>query len=60
MFRMERSRHGGKMQDHSGTGGSNYAMVDGSVRFIKFNEILWPQNLWAITPAGRTTFAVAP
>lgn len=59
LFRMERSRHNGTGQN-SGSGGSNYAIADGSVRFVKFNQILWPQNLWAVTLPGRTTFAVQP
>jgi len=59
LFRMERSRHNGTGQN-SGSGGSNYALADGSVRFVKFNQILWPENMWAITAAGRTSFAVKP
>jgi prepilin-type N-terminal cleavage/methylation domain-containing protein/prepilin-type processing-associated H-X9-DG protein len=59
LFRMERSRHNGVGQN-SGSGGSNYAFADGSVRFVKFGQILWPENLWAITDAGRTTYAVKP
>jgi len=60
LFRMERSRHGGNGHANTATGGSNYAMLDGSVRFIKFGNILWPENLWAVTEAGRTSFAVSP
>lgn len=57
LFQLERSRHGGVGQN-SPSGGSNYAVSDGSVRFTKFGEVLWPLNLWAVTEAGRTEFAV--
>jgi prepilin-type N-terminal cleavage/methylation domain-containing protein/prepilin-type processing-associated H-X9-DG protein len=60
LFRMERSRHGGTGGSNSGTGGSNYAMVDGSVHYIKFADVLWPENLWAVLPANRTNYAVNP
>jgi prepilin-type N-terminal cleavage/methylation domain-containing protein/prepilin-type processing-associated H-X9-DG protein len=58
LFQLDRSRHNGNSQANSGGGGSNYAMVDGSVSFIKYGEILWPINLWAVTDAGRTNYAV--
>lgn len=58
MWRLERSRHGAKNAKNSGTGGSNYALVDGSVRYIKYGNILFPLNLWAVTEAGRTSYAV--
>jgi prepilin-type processing-associated H-X9-DG protein len=57
LFQIERSRHSGTAQN-SGTGGSNYSFADGSVRFIKFGGVLWPENQWAVTDAGRTEFAV--
>jgi len=38
--------------------GSNYAMADGSARFIKNPLALSPINLWAITAAGRTNLSV--
>jgi prepilin-type N-terminal cleavage/methylation domain-containing protein len=55
VWRLERSRHGGKNSQNSATGGSNYAITDGSVRYIKYGEILWPLNLWAVTEVGRST-----
>ena len=60
LFELNRSRHGGAGLKNSGTGGSNYAFVDGSVRFVKYGSILWPINLWAVTDSGRTTYAVKP
>ena len=38
--------------------GSNYAMCDGSGRFIRSPKTLTPVNLWAITAAGRTNLVV--
>lgn len=47
---LEQARHGGL--------GSNYAFVDGSVRFIRLWRSVGPQfNLWAITEVGRTNYA---
>jgi prepilin-type N-terminal cleavage/methylation domain-containing protein/prepilin-type processing-associated H-X9-DG protein len=37
--------------------GANYAMFDGSARFIKDPQSTSPINLWAITSAGGTNFA---
>jgi prepilin-type N-terminal cleavage/methylation domain-containing protein/prepilin-type processing-associated H-X9-DG protein len=59
LFQLDRSRHGGTGPNTS-SGGSNYAFVDASVRFIKFGAILFPENQWAVTAAGRTSNAVAP
>jgi prepilin-type N-terminal cleavage/methylation domain-containing protein len=41
-----------------GSGGSNNAMADGSARFIKFPQAVYPLNLWAVTDAGRTNYAI--
>jgi prepilin-type N-terminal cleavage/methylation domain-containing protein/prepilin-type processing-associated H-X9-DG protein len=55
--RVEQSRHGGAGPGtHSG--GSNYAMVDGSAAYIKFPGSLSPINLWAVTDAARTNYVV--
>ncbi|HLP75731.1 MAG TPA: type II secretion system protein [Candidatus Paceibacterota bacterium] len=59
LFQLDRSRHGGTGAKNSGSGGSNYAFVDGNVRFVKFGEILGPAiNLWAVTEQGRRDNAV--
>ena len=59
LFQLDRSRHSGT-GPNTGAGGSNYAFVDGSVRFIKFGQILFPENMWAVTAEGRKSYAVAP
>jgi prepilin-type N-terminal cleavage/methylation domain-containing protein len=41
-----------------GSGGSNHAMADGSARFIKFPQSVFPLNLWAVTDAGRTNYSI--
>lgn len=60
LFQLDRSRHGGKGGENSGAGGSNYAFVDGSARFVGYGDILWPRNLWAVTEPGKLSFAVPP
>jgi len=41
----------------SRSGGSNYAFTDGSARYLKYGKDVWPQNLWAVEDADRTSFA---
>ncbi len=50
---LDQSRHstGGRKDG----GGSNYVFADGSVRFLKWGQTVWPVNLWALTPEWRTT-----
>ena len=54
--RVEQSRHGGAGPG-SGSGGSDYALADGSATYIKFPGSLSPVNLWAVTDAARTNYA---
>jgi prepilin-type N-terminal cleavage/methylation domain-containing protein/prepilin-type processing-associated H-X9-DG protein len=37
--------HTGK---YAKSGGSNYAFVDGSARYMKYGTTVWPLNLWAV------------
>jgi prepilin-type N-terminal cleavage/methylation domain-containing protein len=39
-------------------GGSDYALTDGSARFIRFPEALDPVSMWCITDSNRTANAV--
>jgi prepilin-type N-terminal cleavage/methylation domain-containing protein/prepilin-type processing-associated H-X9-DG protein len=41
-----------------GVGGSNYAFVDGSVRYLKFGRSVSPVNLWGLTPTWRAAIVV--
>jgi len=43
-----------------GTGGSNAALADGSVRFFKYGIAVWPVNLWAIGDDARAKYAFQP
>jgi prepilin-type processing-associated H-X9-DG protein len=50
---------------HSGTGkgrtgGSNFAMVDGSVRYFKYGKTVNPLNLWAVADIDRLTYSFNP
>jgi prepilin-type N-terminal cleavage/methylation domain-containing protein/prepilin-type processing-associated H-X9-DG protein len=54
---LEQSRHQGR-GPKSSSGGSNYTMVDGSARFIKFGKAVGPLNLWAVTDAARKAYAM--
>ena len=53
------SRHDaahGDSETGSGSGGSNYAMTDGSARYIKFPQSVSPLNLWAISYTNRAYY----
>ena len=37
----------------SGAGGSNFAFVDGSARYVRYGSTTWPLNLWAVSDNNR-------
>ncbi len=51
----EQSRHDSRGDD-TRTGGSNYAMTDGSAAFIKSPQAFSPLNLWCISDANRAQY----
>jgi prepilin-type N-terminal cleavage/methylation domain-containing protein/prepilin-type processing-associated H-X9-DG protein len=55
---LEERRHGGKGGVLGQSGSANFAFGDGSIRTLRFGKSLCPYNLWAITEAGRTNYAV--
>ena len=54
----EQGRHLRSATGGFATGGSNYSFADGSVRYIPFGKSLCPENQWALTDSGRTSFAI--
>jgi prepilin-type N-terminal cleavage/methylation domain-containing protein/prepilin-type processing-associated H-X9-DG protein len=42
------------------SGGSNFAFVDGSARFMRYGSTVNPLNLWAVNDTNRTFFAWKP
>ena len=63
---LEQGRHdnnghtSNQAQGAGSTGGSNYAMADGSARFIKFPNAVYPLSLWAISDADRVAYQDHP
>ena len=53
----EQGRHHHTATDAK-SGGSNHALVDGSVRYDRFGRSLCPLNQWAVTEAARSTLAI--
>jgi len=51
---IEHSRHNNP-QKRRGTGGSNYAFLDSSVRYLRWGQALAPVNLWGVTAYYRTS-----
>jgi prepilin-type N-terminal cleavage/methylation domain-containing protein len=41
-------------------GGSNFAFVDSSVRYMRYGATVWPLNLWGVTDTNRLAFAWKP
>lgn len=42
------------------SGGSNFAYVDGSTRYMRYGTTVWPLNLWAVSETNRLVFAWKP
>ena len=49
----------GQKNGSGSSGGSNYAMTDGSARFIKFPQSVDPLSLWAISDSNRLANAMS-
>ncbi|MBI3870398.1 MAG: type II secretion system protein [Verrucomicrobia bacterium] len=47
---LDHAKHG---SGPKGSGGSNYAFLDGSVRFLPQGQSVSPENLWAVTDKWR-------
>ena len=53
---LEQSRHDSRGPETT-SGGSNFAMADGSARFIKYGYSCWPVHLWCIADTNRVYYA---
>jgi len=42
------------------SGGSDFAFVDGSSRYMRYGKTVWPLNLWAVNDSNRLAFAWQP
>jgi len=42
------------------SGGSDFAYVDGSARYMRYGTTVWPLNLWAVNDTNRLAFAWKP
>ena len=48
------NRNGSSLADgQSGAGGANYALTDGSARFIKYPQAVSPVHLWCVSDTNR-------
>jgi prepilin-type processing-associated H-X9-DG protein len=54
VFEIEHARHFRANSSDPRTGGSNFAMADGSVQFLRYGRSLAPTNLWAVIDEWRT------
>jgi prepilin-type N-terminal cleavage/methylation domain-containing protein/prepilin-type processing-associated H-X9-DG protein len=59
MDKVEQGCHGTSRKQIN-SGGSNFAFVDGSVRYKKFGATVWPLNLWAVNDTNRLLYAWKP
>ena len=54
----EQGRHSSSGSGGVKSGGSNHAFADGGVRYFKYGHSLCPENKWAVTEAGRISYAI--
>lgn len=55
----EYSRHNNP-SGRKGTGGSNFAFGDGSARYLRYGQAVFPVNMWGVTDAWRANSASNP
>jgi hypothetical protein len=47
------NRNASSLNGQSGSGGSDYALADGSARFIKYPQSVSPLHLWCVADTNR-------
>ncbi len=58
--RVEHGCHSSNRLPRVRQGGSNFAFVDGSARFLKYGTSVWPENQWAVSDTNRVYYAFQP
>jgi len=58
--RVEHGCHSPFRMPRGGAGGSNFAFVDGSARYLKYGTSVWPENRWAVRDEDRRSYAFQP
>ncbi len=58
--RLEQGRHSNTQPPMPGRGGSDYAMADGSARYIRYWGAVYPISLWAVSDADRVLYRITP
>jgi len=58
--KVEHGCHSAARQKNVRAGGSNFAFVDGAVRFLKYGSSVWPENRWAVRDEDRLRYAFQP
>jgi prepilin-type N-terminal cleavage/methylation domain-containing protein len=53
---LEQTRHDSRGPGTT-SGGSNSTFADGSARYIKYGQSLWPLTMWCVSDANRTAYA---
>lgn len=56
---LNQTLHGNSARTGRG-GGSNYAMVDGHIEFLRYGKTFNPINLWAVSPEERVVAVSSP
>ena len=58
--RVEHGCHSPFKVPRGGAGGSNFAFVDGSARYLRYGGSVWPENRWAVRDEDRRLYAFKP
>ena len=58
--RVEHGCHSANRIPRVKAGGSNFAFADGSARYLRYGQSVWPENQWAVTDTNRAFYAFQP
>jgi prepilin-type N-terminal cleavage/methylation domain-containing protein len=58
--RVEHGCHSPLRAPRAKSGGSNFALVDGAVQYLRYGGSVWPENRWAVRDEDRRAYAFQP